>query len=87
MVRRAIAEDRIIITSNATDYRELLARKTVHPGAIMILALEREKVWRLIEVALTFLEVQPDPAEFMINRVIEVSASEGILPYVLPVSD
>lgn len=81
---RAMADDRIIVTTNARDYRPLLSRQSVHAGAIMLPNAEKEESWRLIEVALAFIELQPDPADYMVNRVVEVSATEGIRPYELP---
>ena len=61
IVRRALADNRTIITTNASDYRKLLAREAVHPGCIIPEALEREPLWSLIEVALAFIELHPDP--------------------------
>lgn len=83
----AIDDDRIIITNNARDYRALLARAEIHPDAIMLPNAEREQSWRLIEAALVFIELQLSPADYMINRVVEVSASEGIRPYLLAKED
>ena len=42
ILARAIAEDRIIVTSNADDFRRLGARTLVHPGlAVMLDAVGR----------------------------------------------
>ena len=79
ILKRAIAEDRIIISANAKDFRRLLAATPIHPGAFTIAQMDR--------LALGFLELQLDPASYMINRVIEVSASGGIRPYALPPDD
>lgn len=83
LLRRALSEDRILLTCNAVDFRELLAREPVHPGAVLLEAVERETLWRLLEITLTFLEIHPDPAGYMINRVLEVSVRNGIRPYEL----
>ena len=56
----------------------------MHAGLITLPNAERERSWRLLEVALAFIELQPSPADYMINRVIEVSIGEGIRPYELP---
>lgn len=87
LVQLALADDRIIITSNARDYRDLLAGQSVHAGAILLPNAEREDSWRLLEVALAFIELQSSPADYMVNRVIEVSAHEGIRPFELPPPD
>lgn len=85
IVRRALQQDRIIITANADDFRSLLIKATVHPGLILLPNGERDANWHLLTIALTFIELQPRPADYMVNRVIEVSASEGIRAYELPV--
>ncbi len=85
IMARALAEDRIVITANRRDYVRLLAQMQVHPGVIIVEALERKATFRHILLALAFIELQPLPADYMVNRVIEVSANEGVRPYVLPV--
>ena len=82
--KRAFDEDRIVITGNASDFRRILAEMPFHPGAIMVQPLNRDGTWQLIRLALGFLELQLDPARYMINRVIEVSATGGVRPYALP---
>ena len=84
ILARALDEDRIVITNNAKDYRDLLAKEPIHPGAIMLPNAELEESWRLLQVALSFIELQLVPADYMVNRVIEVSAQDGIRPYELP---
>ena len=76
----AFAEDRIVITANAQDYKRIAAGMSLHPG---ITLLDRQRAWELIRLALAFLALQPDPATYMINRVIEVSVDGGIVPYEL----
>jgi hypothetical protein len=83
IVARALDDDRIIVTSNARDFRRLLAETVLHPGAIFIEPLERPAAWKLILAALAFIEVQPRPADYMVNRVVEVSADAGVRPYLL----
>jgi uncharacterized protein (DUF433 family) len=39
--------------------------------------------WRS-QVAIAFIELQPLPADYMVNRVLELSFSDGIRPYLLP---
>ena len=73
-----------MITTNGVDFRKLLARDVVRPGLILMPNVEFEHSWRLLLVALAFLEPQANPAVYMINRVIEVSASDGIRADKLP---
>lgn len=84
LVRRALDQDRIIVTANADDFRFLLVQEPLHSGLLALPNTEREQSWRLIEAALAFLEAHPDPAGWMINRVLEVSLDEGIRAYALP---
>ena len=83
IVARAFAEERVIITANRRDYRKLLSQMQLHPGAIIVEALVREATWRQILGALAFLEMQPQPEDYMINRVVEVSTSGGVRPFEL----
>ena len=87
IVARAFAEDRIIVTANARDFRRLLAQQPLHPGAIIVDALPSDQTWQLILLAIAFIELQPDPADYMVNRVVEVSATFGIRPYELASSE
>jgi predicted nuclease of predicted toxin-antitoxin system len=84
LVERAALDARIIVTPNARDFRALLAAVDIHPGAIIIEPLDREKTLRLIFLAIAFAEAQADPALYMINRVIEVTREGGVIPYLLP---
>lgn len=79
----AFAEDRIVITANAQDYKRIAAGISLHPGIILIAQLDRQRAWELIRLALAFLALHPNPAAYMINRVIEVSVDGGIVPYEL----
>jgi predicted nuclease of predicted toxin-antitoxin system len=83
MVARAFNEDRIVVTANGRDYRKLLAAMVLHPGAIIVQAGKRPETWLQIEAALAFIELHPTPADYMINRLVEVSAIDGVRPYVL----
>ena len=84
IVARALADDRIIITSNARDFRKLFERTPLHPGAIVVDHLSRDRSWKLVALALDFIELQPYPDDYMINRVVEVSAEADVRVYELP---
>ena len=81
ILARALRDDRIIVTANRADFRKLLAREPVHPGAVIVEGLEKEPCWRQILLALDFLELEDRPTDFMVNRIVEVSASSGVTPY------
>lgn len=84
ILARAIIDDRVIVTANAADYRKLLAATTIHPGAIIVEALDRDAAWRQLMIALAFIELQSNPDGYMVNRVLEISARDGLRPYELP---
>ena len=58
IVARALLEDRIVVTANASDYRRLLARMPIHPGVIIVDPRTRGQSWRLVDIALDFIELQ-----------------------------
>lgn len=87
IVDLAFADDRIIVTANARDFKRLLAKMPIHPGAIIVEPLKRDATFQQIMLALAFIELQLRPADYMVNRVIEVSAGGGVQPYVLSSDD
>ena len=42
VVQRCLSEDRVIVTENARDFRALLAGAELHPGLIILPAIDRE---------------------------------------------
>ena len=81
ILARALREDRVILTANRADFRRLLAQETVHPGAIIIEGLEKAPAWKQILAALSFIEMQPVPADYMVNKIVEVYVRSGVNPY------
>jgi predicted nuclease of predicted toxin-antitoxin system len=51
-----LAEDRAIVTENARDFRRLVGKTDVHPGLIILPAVDREGTWKLLEAALAFVK-------------------------------
>ena len=81
-----IAEDRVIVTENARDFRRLIGRVQVHPGLIILPAIDREGTWTLLRTALAFLEARGNAADAMVNHVLEVDESGAITFVALPSS-
>lgn len=81
-----IAEDRVIVTENARDFRRLVGRVQVHPGLIILPAIDREGTWTLLRKALAYLEAQGNPADIMVNHALEVDESGAITFVALPSS-
>jgi predicted nuclease of predicted toxin-antitoxin system len=86
ILRRCIEEDRIIVTGNAEDFRGLVGRAGVHPGLVVFPCVDRETSWRLMATVLQHLELQAEPRDYMLNRVIEIDGGGRIRTYRLPAS-
>ena len=71
---------------NARDFRRLIKAVDIHPGLIIVEQADRSVMLRLIMLAIGFIEAQPDPGLYMICRVIEVTRSGGVVPYLMPSS-
>lgn len=72
-----IAEDRILVTQNAEDFRRLVGDVAMHPGLIILSANAKERSWLELADALQHLRLHgsPDPRSWMFNRVVEVTGS------------
>lgn len=92
VLRNAIAEDRIIVTENARDFRGLVGREDLHPGLVILPCVSRDRCLQLLEAAIAFLETvaagaKEAPSDHMINRVIEVDPTGQCRIYRLPDRD
>lgn len=92
VLRNAIAEDRIIVTENARDFRGLVGREELHPGLLILPCVSRDRCLQLLEAGIAFLEIEAAradevPADHMVNRVIEVDATGLYRIYRLPDND
>ena len=45
---------------------------------------EREALWALVLAALAYLALQPQPADFMVNRIVEVSVEGRVDTSMMP---
>jgi predicted nuclease of predicted toxin-antitoxin system len=84
VLKRCVEEDRILITENARDFRGLIGRIDIHPGLVILPSISRAGTLRLVEAVLRFLGEQPDPRNYMLNRVLEVGEDGAIAEYKLP---
>jgi hypothetical protein len=74
------------VTTNARDFLGLLTFD-IHLGLIVLREgnLSPDEQWRRLTVALDHIHSQPgDPDSYMVNRVIEVSASNAFRVYERP---
>jgi len=73
VLSRCLAEDRVIVTENAVDFRKLVAREEVHPGLILLPSVARDASLRLLTEAIAHLASLGEPSDVIVNHVLEVS--------------
>ncbi|WP_413991637.1 DUF5615 family PIN-like protein [Labrys okinawensis] len=83
---RAIAEDRIIVTENADDFRSLAAKVDLHPGLIILPSLPRLEAQRLMDLVVAYLEHQGGkrPQDLLVNAVLSITPAGVIHNEPLP---
>ena len=81
----AVEEDRVIVTVNGDDFRQLLGNEPLHPGLIILRDATRQQAEQDLLTIIEYLEAQPDaPATYMVNRVIQLERDGTITDQVLP---
>lgn len=81
---RCVADNLIIVTENARDFRALAARTDIHPGMIILPCLDRFAAKDLLKAAIAHLRTLGDPSDIMVNKVLEVEADGTFELYDLP---
>lgn len=84
ILARCIAEDRVIVTENAVDFRKLVARQDIHPGLIILPSIGRVQSLQLLADALTWLAAQGNDSDVIVNHVLEVTEAGGFSLLPLP---
>lgn len=84
VLERCTAENLVIVTANARDFRALAARTDIHPGMIMLPAVGRQTAETLIRAAIAHLEALGDPDDAIVNHVLEIDVNGAIRVYALP---
>jgi predicted nuclease of predicted toxin-antitoxin system len=77
VLRRALAEDRIVVTSNVSDFVRLAHSIELHAGVVLIEDgdLVREEQEAVVERAATLIQAALDAGREMINRVMDIDRS------------
>lgn len=84
LLRRLLDEDLTLVTNNWDDFRPMLARAEVHPGAVVILPnVRRERQIELFTAALSAIRDHHPPLD-MVNTVLEVDEDGRVVRYSLP---
>lgn len=86
VLQRCLAEDRTIVTQNARDFRKLVGAVDIHPGLIILPAVDRQRSMSLLDMALAAIKTRGDPAVVMINHVAEVDLAGVIEIHELPLA-
>jgi predicted nuclease of predicted toxin-antitoxin system len=86
VLARCIAEDRVLVTENAADFRRLVGAGDLHPALVILPAIDREGTWRLLQAVLEHLRCRSRPEDYMVNRVIEIDEAGVIRVFLLPSS-
>ena len=87
---RAQAEEFVLVTDNASDFRPLLARDAVHPGLIVLpgeygrASQQRFAHQVIAHVAAEAAAAGEPPADYMVNRVVEIDDHGAISARQLP---
>ena len=76
----AIAEDRILVTENADDFRKLAAGVDLHPGLIILPSVARSEAQRLMNLVIAHLTDSGGvrPEDRLVNSVLSISAKGDI---------
>lgn len=81
VLARCLAEDRVIVTENAIDFRKLVGAEELHPGLIILPSVGREKSWDLLEAAIAHLDGLGTPADVLVNHVLEIDVAANCTLY------
>ena len=80
VVRYACAEDFVLVTNNASDYRRLYAAEPLHPGLVILIPNVRRPLQRrLFGSALAHLAGIGEP----VNQVLEADLAGGEVVYAI----
>jgi hypothetical protein len=81
--RRMLDESLTLVTGNWKDFRPMLEREGIHPGAISLPDVPRAHQIRLFNAALDFIEGSDPPLD-MINTVLLLDEHGGVTQVAIP---
>ena len=81
--RRMLEEDLTLVTGNWRDFRPMLQREEIHPGAISLPDVPRAEQIRLFEAALDYIEAASPPSD-MVNRVLIIDEEGQVQDLEIP---
>jgi predicted nuclease of predicted toxin-antitoxin system len=79
VLKRAYAEDRVLVTSNVEDFRRLAAARELHPGIVLVLDgdLIRVEQEAVVRKALSLLQQECVAGRDLVNRVLRIGRQVG----------
>ena len=86
-----VDDDRVCVTNNADDFRELVSDHELHPGLVVMPNVAREHQLQLLDAALAFIEQEAaatsqSPRDLMLNHVLEVDSAGTFELHELPIA-
>ncbi len=84
VLARCVAQDLVLVTANARDFRALVSTQEVHPGLIILPSVGRERSEALLRDAVAYLSKHGDPMDVIVNNVLEVSIEAEMTLSMLP---
>lgn len=84
LLAHILDEDLTFVTNNWKDFRPMMSRAELHPGAVAILPnVRKERQMVLFAAAIDFIRSASPPLD-MVNTVLEVEAEGSVRRYDLP---
>lgn len=81
--KRMMDESLTLVTGNWKDFRPMLQREGIHPGAISLPDVPRSEQIRLFHAALDFIEGSKPPLD-MINTVLVLDEQGSVTQFAIP---
>jgi predicted nuclease of predicted toxin-antitoxin system len=74
VLERAYSEDRILVTSNAEDFRKLAAAREIHPGIVLIVDgdLLRDEQEKVLRKTISVIQQEHVAGRDLVNRVLRI---------------
>jgi predicted nuclease of predicted toxin-antitoxin system len=84
VLRYLLDEDLTLVTNNWDDFRPMLGRELVHPGAVILPNVRRERQIELFSIALA--AIREDGLD-MVNIALDVARNGAVTQYTWPSDD
>ena len=84
VLARAMALDATLVTQNARDFRPLVAAEEIHPGLITLPCVGVDRTLELLRRIIRHVQQFGDPADVVVNHVLEVDENGHVRMYGLP---